>query len=564
MIGSYEVLETDLLILGGGGAGLLAAIHAHDAAPDLDITIVVKALFGKGGCTRLVQGGFNAVLDPGDSIQRHFEDTITAGSFLNQQDLAWILVNRAPEVILELENKHGCYFDRHRDGRIHQKAFAGQSFDRTVHKGDLTGIEIMNRLVEQVFRREPRILEEHRALDLLTDGNGSVCGAALLDIRTGRFLSVNARATLLATGGGPNMYKIAAAAADKACDGIAIARRAAAELVDMEMVQFHPTGLLASESRMTGTVLEEGLRGAGGRLFNGKGERFMERYDPSRLERSTRDVVARSSYLEIQAGRGTPNKGVLIDVSHLGAAFVETTFPGMVKRCRDMGFDLARRPVEVSPTAHFIMGGVKVDADTRCSLDGLFVAGEDAGGVHGANRLGGNGVAESTVFGCVAGDVIPHLLPRLRPVSDTQFESIAETAMMPLGRAETSESVFQLKAEMQTLMWDHVGLVRNGRGLEWAIERLDAISERLDNISVRPFRQYNLEWQEYLNLKNFVLVSRLVAISALAREDSRGSHFRSDFPNADDRFLKNVYIDRNGEVELRPVHFSRLRPGSSK
>src|SRR5689334_14533519 len=318
MIDSYETIKTDLLILGGGGAGLLAAIHAHDVAPELDITVVVKALFGKGGCTRLVQGGFNAVLDAGDSIQRHFEDTITAGSFLNNQELAWTLVTRAPDVVLELESKHGCYFDRHPDGRIHQKAFAGQSFDRTIHKGDLTGIEIMNRLAEQAFKRKPRILEEHRALDLLTDSSGAVCGAVLLDIRSGRFASVNARATLLATGGGPNMYRIAAASADKACDGIAMAYRAGAELIDMEMVQFHPTGLLAADSRMTGTVLEEGLRGAGGRLFNGKGERYMERYDAERMERSTRDIVARSSYLEIQAGRGSPNNGVFIDVSHLG------------------------------------------------------------------------------------------------------------------------------------------------------------------------------------------------------------------------------------------------------
>jgi len=559
MIGSYEIIETDLLILGGGGAGLLAAIHAHDAAPDLDITVVVKALFGKGGCTRLVQGGYNAVLDSADSVERHFEDTIKAGSFINDQELAWIMVNRAPDVVLELENKHGCYFDRHPDGRIHQKAFAGQSFDRTVHKGDLTGIEIMNRLVEQVFRRSPRILEEHRALDLLTDNSGSVCGAALLDIRTGRFTVVNARATLLATGGGPNMYKIVAAAADKACDGIAMGYRAGAELIDMEMVQFHPTGLLAADSRMTGTVLEEGLRGAGGRLFNGRQERFMERYDPERLERSTRDVVARSSYLEIQAGRGTTNGGVLIDMSHLGAEFVEKHFPGMVKRCRDMGFDLARRPVEVSPTAHFMMGGIRIDAQTRSGLHGLFVAGEDAGGVHGANRLGGNGVAESTVFGCIAGDVIPELLPSMRPFSDAQFEEIATRAMAPLQRTGGGR-VFDLKSEMQALMWDKVGLIRNGVDLRSARDRLDSMVERLEQISVQPFRRYNLEWQEYLNLQNFLLVSRLIAVSALAREDSRGSHYRSDFPNVDDqRFLKNVILGPNFQVDLQPVKLTRMR-----
>ena len=559
MIDSYETIKTDLLILGGGGAGLLAAIHAHDVAPELDITVVVKALFGKGGCTRLVQGGFNAVLDPGDSIQRHFEDTIAAGSFLNNQELAWTLVTRAPDVIQELENRHGCYFDRQPDGRIHQKAFAGQSFDRTVHKGDLTGIEIMNRLVEQVFTREPRILEEHRALDLLTDANGAVCGAALLDIRSGRFVCVNSRATLLATGGGPNMYKIAAAAADKACDGIAMAHRAGAELVDMEMVQFHPTGLLAAESRMTGTVLEEGLRGAGGHLINGRGERYMERYDAERMERSTRDIVARSSYLEIQAGRGSPNNGVFIDVSHLGAQFVETNFPGMVKRCRDMGFDLARKPVEVSPTAHFIMGGVRIDQYTRSGLEGLFVAGEDAGGVHGANRLGGNGVAESTVFGCVAGDFVSTLLPPLREVSDAQFQRIATEALAPFEQND-GEKVVDLKTEMLTLMWENVGLVRSGLELREALDKLSSLRDRLNRVSVQPLKRYNLEWQEYLNLRNFLDVSRLIAISALTREDSRGSHFRLDFPFADDeRFLQNIYINGKGEVDLRPVKMTRLK-----
>ena len=285
----------------------------------------------------------------------------------------------------------------------------------------------------------------------------------------------------------------------------------------------------------------------------------MERYDPERLERSTRDVVARSSYLEIQAGRGTTNGGVLIDMSHLGAEFVEKHFPGMVKRCRDMGFDLARRPVEVSPTAHFMMGGIRIDAQTRSGLHGLFVAGEDAGGVHGANRLGGNGVAESTVFGCIAGDVIPELLPSMRPFSDAQFEEIATRAMAPLQRTGGGR-VFDLKSEMQALMWDKVGLIRNGVDLRSARDRLDSMVERLEQISVQPFRRYNLEWQEYLNLQNFLLVSRLIAVSALAREDSRGSHYRSDFPNVDDqRFLKNVILGPNFQVDLQPVKLTRMR-----
>lgn len=555
----HETLETDILILGGGGAGLLAAIHARDRAPSLDITIVVKAILGKGGCTRLVQGGYNAVLDPSDSIDQHFVDTITAGHFLNDQELAWLLVKRAPEVIHELESKHGCYFDRHPDGRIHQKAFAGQSFDRTVHKGDLTGIEIMNRLVEQTLRREPRILEDHRVLDLVVE-DGEVCGALLLDMRTGKPVAVSARATLLATGGGPNMYRIHAAAADKSCDGLAIAYRAGAELMDMEMVQFHPTGLLAAESRMTGTVLEEGLRGAGGYLFNGRGERYMARYDPERLERSTRDIVARSSYMEIQAGRGSPHGGVFIDVSHLGANFVETHFKGMVKRCRDMGFDLARKPVEVSPTAHFMMGGVRIDTDTRTSLPGLFAAGEDAGGVHGANRLGGNGVAESTVFGCIAGERLPDLLMPLRRCGDATLRELLAEATRPLEIGRTPESVFRIKEEMRQRMWDNAGLVRDPQKLEAVLAHVESAEAQLERTGVSAFRAMNLEWMDHLNVRNMLQVSRLIVQSALARKDSRGSHFRIDCPEPSPECLSNVMIDRRQGTTLRPVKFTRLRP----
>src|SRR5512142_1115158 len=278
-----ERLDTDILILGAGGAGLFAALHAKKANPDLDVTIAVKGLLGKCGCTRMVQGGYNVALAPEDSVERHFMDTIEGGSWLNHQDLAWLLVSTAPVRIRELENELGCFFDRNPDGTIHQKAFAGQTFDRTVHKGDLTGIEIINRLMEQVFAR-PGIarLEEHRALALIPgrDGN-SISGVLLVDIRTGLLRFVEAKAVLLATGGGPTMYKYHTPSGDKSMDGLAMALRAGLPLRDMEMVQFHPTGLLAGpDTRMTGTVLEEGLRGSGGYLLNGDKRRFMAEYDP--------------------------------------------------------------------------------------------------------------------------------------------------------------------------------------------------------------------------------------------------------------------------------------------
>ncbi|RPH66509.1 MAG: FAD-binding protein, partial [Burkholderiales bacterium] len=290
-------LRTDILILGSGGAGLFAALHAHQANPALSITVAVKGLLGKSGCTRMVQGGYNVALAEGDSVERHFMDTIEGSKWLSDQDLAWTLVTRAVERIHELENELGCFFDRNPDGTIHQKAFAGQTFDRTVHKGDLTGIEIINRLAEQVWSRGIGRLEEHRAIELVRTADGSaLSGVLMIDMRTGEYVFMQAKAVLLATGGGPTMYKYHTPSGDKSCDGLAMALRAGLVLRDMEMVQFHPTGLLAgTQTRMTGTVLEEGLRGSGGYLLNGAKERFMPRYDP-KAERATRDVVSRAMF----------------------------------------------------------------------------------------------------------------------------------------------------------------------------------------------------------------------------------------------------------------------------
>src|SRR5271167_400732 len=411
---SLQQFKTDILILGSGGAGLFAALHACKADPDLDITLATKGLLGKCGCTRMVQGGYNVALNPGDSVERHFMDTIEGGKWLPHQELAWTLVSTAVERVRELENEIGCFFDRNPDGTLHGKAFAGQTFDRTVHKGDLTGIEIINRLMEQVWARpQIRRLEEHRALALIpaTDG-ASVAGVLMADIRTGALRFIGARAVLLATGGGPTMYRYHTPSGDKSMDGIAMALRAGLPLRDMEMVQFHPTGLLAGpDTRMTGTVLEEGLRGSGGHLLDGAMRRFMSDYDPD-LERATRDVVSRSIYAEMRAGRTSPHGGVYIKMGHLGRERVAREFKGMVARCRDCGFDLAGGLVEVVPTAHYFMGGVICEPDTATAWPGLFVAGEDASGMHGANRLGGNGVANSTVFGGIAGDTMPRWIAR--------------------------------------------------------------------------------------------------------------------------------------------------------
>lgn len=561
----YEKLEVDILILGGGGAGLMAALHARRADPSLRIAVAAKGLVGQSGCTRMVQGGYNAVLDPEDSFDLHYADTIRGGAFINDQELAWALVTNAPKVIEELE-RLGCFFDRDPQGRIFQKAFAGQSFDRTIHRGDLTGIEIMSRLKENVLVEDLVLLDERRGISLLADGKGGIGGALVLDIRSGEFLAVGAKATLMATGGGARMYSIAAPSLEKAGDGMAMCYRAGCIMQDMEMYQFHPTGLVAGASVLTGSVLEEGLRGAGGYMFNQQGERFMERYDPQRMERSTRDLVSRAGYMEIEAGRATTDGAVLLDVSHLGAEFVESTFPGMVERCREVGFDLARAPVKVSPTAHFHMGGARIDQECCTNLEGLFVAGEDSGGIHGANRLGGNGVAESLVFGTLAGDAMAGFASqRGQPILDhTEIETAITWSLQPFAR-ETGGNIFGIRREIEELMWSHGGLVRSGPGLHQCLDQLGYIGERAAQAPVSGSREYHPGWQEWLNVQSILTVAQLTCESALARRESRGSHYRSDFPElggAD--WLHNVLVQNppGGEPKLwfNEVRFPRMDP----
>jgi succinate dehydrogenase / fumarate reductase flavoprotein subunit/fumarate reductase flavoprotein subunit len=561
-----EQITTDILILGTGGAGLMAALHAHWRDPQQKVLLVSKGMLGKSGCTRMVQGGYNVALDAKDSVQAHFEDTVRGGAFLNDQELAWTLVEDAPRIVRELENRIGCMFDRAPDGRIHQKAFAGQTFDRTVHVGDLTGIEIMSRLRDQVFACDIPCLENTRGLELLTSNDGQrVIGAVLLDIQTGAFITVNSKAVILATGAGPLMYQRSACAQEKAADGIAMAFRAGAHLMDMEMVQFHPTGLVVPGSRLNGALLEEGLRGAGAHLFNGKGERYMERYDPEKMERSTRDRVSRAAFVEITSGRGTENEGVLIDVTHLGAEYVEKNFTGMRDRCLRIGYDLARERVEVAPTAHFNMGGIRINRDGFTNLEGLFAAGEDASGVHGANRLGGNGVAESTVYGARVGEFVANWVKSVAH-SEPRREQIAQAQSTVDGFLERNggENPFDLREELGKLMWSKVGIVRDGENLAKAIAAITDLRQRAEQVRAPGGRRFNLGWQQALDLRNLLTASDLIARSALLREDSRGAHFRSDFAQSDNaNWLRNIYLSRDGAGVKHwtvPVKLDKLRP----
>ena len=564
-----ERRQTDILILGAGGAGLFAALHAFQANPALDITVASKGLLGKSGCTRMVQGGYNVALHKGDSVERHFMDTIEGGKWLPNQELAWTLVTRAIERVLELENEVGCFFDRNPDGSLHGKAFAGQTFDRTVHKGDLTGIEIINRLMEQVWARPIKRMEEYRALALIPDANGAGAGVLFLDVRSGQFVYVAAKAVLLATGGGPTMYRYHTPSGDKSMDGLAMALRFGLPLRDMEMVQFHPTGVLAGrDTRMTGTIIEEGLRGSGGHLLNGAHARFMFDYDP-RGERATSDIVSRSMFAEMRAGRTTPNGGLYISMGHLGPENVRKQFKGMVERCADCGFDLAGGLVEVVPTAHYLMGGVVCKVDTATEVDGLYVAGEDAGGVHGANRLGGNGVANSTVFGGIAGETMARDLAKgldFRAANEDALQAECARAEQPFGRKVGDLN--RLRETLLDLMWDEVGIVRDAPSLRKAIAQLGAIeSELLATGIADNGRAFDMTWSDWLNLRSQVEMSQVIAQAALKRENSRGAHFRSDFPKPGELETSRYTVVRQFgdwlDVSDAPVEFTHVRPGET-
>ena len=566
---AIPTLDTDILILGSGGAGLFAVLHAHQTNPTLHITIAVKGLLGKCGCTRMVQGGYNVALAEGDSVERHFMDTIEGGKWLSDQELAWTLVSKAVERIHELENELGCFFDRNADGTVHQKAFAGQTFDRTVHKGDLTGIEIINRLAEQVWSRGIHRLEEHRAIELIHSKDGkSLAGVLMLNMQTGQFTLVRAKAVLLATGGGPTMYKYHTPSGDKSCDGLAMALRAGLILRDMEMVQFHPTGLLAGPgTRMTGTVLEEGLRGAGGYLLNGNHERFMGNYDP-RNERATRDIVSRSINSEIRAGRATPHGGVYIQMSHLGPENVRKQFKGMVERCADSGFDLANDLVEVVPTAHYMMGGLVFKKDCCTDLPGLFAAGEDTGGVHGANRLGGNGVANSTVFGGIAGETMAQWVGTQQLRECNMEEVIASIREHEAPLQKPPGDIEFIRDTLAECMWDDVGISRTQESLLRARHTLKQLASQLKQMGVGDIqREYSITWQDWMNLQNLILVSQAVTEAAIARENSRGAHYRDDFPEPGS--LEGSYftavnmLNQNLHIENRSVKFTMVKPGET-
>lgn len=559
-----RVIDADVLVIGNGGAGLRAAIESYRFGADT--LVVARTILGKAHTT-MAEGGVNAALgnrDPTDSIEAHFRDTVTEGAFLNDQRLVSILVEEAPERIYDLE-EFGAIFDRTPEGRIAQRPFGGQSHPRTCYVGDETGHEMIMALTEEVRRRHIRHIDEVLVTKLLMD-RGRCAGAFALEMRSGESLCLRSKATVLALGGAGQVYRVTSNPDESTGDGYALAYEAGAELMDMEQVQFHPTGMVHPPSAK-GILVTEAVRGEGGLLKNSLDERFMERYSPKQMELSPRDVVARSIYSEIQAGRGTPRGGVLLDISHKEKAQVEAKLPRMVRQFRTFAdLDITKEPMEVAPTAHHFMGGVRIRPEDNRSttVEGLYVAGENEAGVHGGNRLGGNALAETQVFGARAGRAAAQLSSGsdLPDFNEGQLGS-EEGRLSSLFRE--GERPQAIRRDLRELMWDKAGIVRHEEDLSGALRSIEGLRTRSVGLGVAGTRRYNSEWFDAITLRSMLLVSEAVVRSALERQESRGAHFRSDFPSRDDTgWFVNILVRKGdgGQMLLHrtPIQATVLDP----
>ena len=544
-----KTISTDVLIIGSGGAGSRAAIEVDDAG--LKAIIVSKGLSFRSGCTGMAEGGYNAVfktVDKEDSIDAHIHDTLKGGSYLNDSRLVEILVNESPKRLIDLEN-YGALFDRQESGQIDQRPFGGQTYRRTCYQGDRTGAELLNALKEEIIRRDIECIEEVMITSLVTDGD-EVIGATGLDLKDSSLIYFKAKSVILASGGAGQLYPVTSNTFQKNGDGFAIAYRAGANLVDMEQIQFHPTGMVAPESKK-GVLVTEAVRAEGGKLLNTDGERFMAKYSPEKMELSTRDVVARSIYQEIIEGRGTENGGVYLDISHLDDDYIDEKLETMVLQFENVGVDIKHGPIEVAPTAHHFMGGLKINTDASTSLKNLFGAGEVCGGVHGANRLGGNALADTQVFGKIAGVSASEAAKQTE--LKTNEEQVNEEASRIEGLIKKGTIKPQdFKNNIKKLMWEKVAIVREEKTLNEALGQLQEMQKDLKNLDVSDKKQYNTDLVTALEVINMVEICILTVKSAILRRESRGAHFRSDFPETKDEWKKSIVMGKNKiEFEAR-------------
>ena len=544
-----KTISSDVLIIGSGGAGSRAAIEVDDAG--LKPLIVSKGLSFRSGCTGMAEGGYNAVfktVDKDDSIEAHIHDTLKGGSYLNDEKLVEILVNESPKRLRDLEN-YGALFDRQESGKIDQRPFGGQSFRRTCYQGDRTGAELLNALKEEIIRRDIECIEEVMITSLVCEGT-QVIGACGLDLKDSSLIYFQAKSTILASGGAGQLYPVTSNTFQKNGDGYAIAFKAGANLIDMEQVQFHPTGMIKPKTKR-GILVTEAVRAEGGILMNKDGERFMSKYAPEKMELATRDVVARSIYQEIIEGRGTEDGGVYLDISHLDNDYIDEKLETMVMQFENVGVDIKNEPIEVAPTAHHFMGGLKIDTDASTSLENLFGAGEVCGGVHGANRLGGNALADTQVFGKIAG------VSASKAAKQTDLKTNEEMVENEASRIEGiikkgTIKPLKFKNRIKNLMWEKVAIVRDEKTLNEALGKLLEMQKELDDLDVSEKKQYNTELVTALEVINMVEICILIVKSAILRRESRGAHFRSDFPETLDEWKKSIVINKNKiEFEAR-------------
>ena len=544
-----KTITTDVLIIGSGGAGSRAAIEVDDAG--LKATIVSKGLSFRSGCTGMAEGGYNAVfktVDKDDSIETHFKDTLKGGSYLNDEKLVNILVNESPKRLIDLEN-FGALFDRKENGEIDQRPFGGQTYRRTCYQGDRTGAELLNALKEEIIKRDIECIEEVMITSLVT-ADDEVIGATGLNLKDSSLIYFQAKSVILASGGAGQLYPVTSNTFQKNGDGYAIAYRAGANLVDMEQVQFHPTGMIKPESKK-GVLVTEAVRAEGGKLINKDGERFMSKYAPEKMELATRDVVARSIYQEIIEGRGTENGGVYLDISHLDDDYIDEKLETMVLQFDNVGVDIKHEPIEVAPTAHHFMGGLKINEDASSSVKNLFGAGEVCGGVHGANRLGGNALADTQVFGKIAGESAS------KAAKKTELKTNDEMVQKEASKIENlikegSIKPQEFKDNIKNLMWEKVAIVRDEKTLNEALGELQEMEKDLVKLDVSDKKQYNTELVTALEVINMVEICILTVKSAIIRRESRGAHFRSDFPETKDEWKKSIVLSKNKiEFEAR-------------
>jgi succinate dehydrogenase / fumarate reductase flavoprotein subunit len=574
---THEVHEYDVVVVGAGGAGLRAAIEA--ASQGVRTAIVCKSLLGKAH-TVMAEGGIAAALRnvwPEDGWQVHFRDTMRGGKMLNNWRMAQLHAQEAPDRVLELE-RWGALFDRTKDGRILQRDFGGHRYARLAHVGDRTGLEMIRTLQQRAVALGIDVFMECTVDRLLKDGD-RVAGAVAYWRQSGRFVVFKAPAVVLATGGVGKSFAVTSNSWEYTGDGHAMALRAGADLIDMEFMQFHPTGMVWPPS-VRGILVTEGVRGDGGTLKNSKGERFMFRYIPEffraetadneaeadrwyedKTQRRTpdllpRDEVARAINAEVKAGRGSPHGGVFLDIcTRRSPEYIKRRLPSMYHQFKELaGVDITKEPMEVGPTAHYVMGGVRVDADTTAArgVPGLFAAGEVAGGMHGSNRLGGNSLSDLLVFGRRAGH---HAAEHARAFKGTlsvdagQVEAAVQEVMAPVGR-RTGENPYEIQRDLQEMMQGLVGIIRTEGELKEALVQIERLEERAASVRVEGSLTYNPGWHLALDLRNLLTVSGAIALAALERQESRGGHTRDDYPKPDPQFAKVNVVVRMKDGQL--------------